>query len=284
MVKVTFNIGVQGVHLKEAQIDLAGFVHDREFLLLQKESKNKNKPSWISINQSPKMGLTTCRFEEKDRVKYLVFSHPDQQEDLWITTKMTDNEEITYINFEGDALKAYHQGEEAQKWFSEAIGREVVLVRSSEKPKSPTNNYEFHYQLKGSDIRRSGHTQGCIHVVNQKSVDELNEKIQDPDTHIDGDVFRPNIILDGITPGEEDDIREMELVSSDTNFRVIKHCIRCKMPNYNKEKGMHNKNGEPLATLRKYKTHPEVGTIFGIFIQPDQECSIRGKSTLLIDS
>lgn len=147
---------------------------------------------------------------------------------------------------------------------------------------SQPNDYDFRHNLKNDDKCRKGHYHWAIHVINQKSIDYLNTKISNPEFRVDSSVFRPNILVSGIEHDEEDTLIEMKLVKEDVIMRVTRLWVRCKTITYNQETGTHNENREPFATLMDYKTHPIIGTIFGIFVQPDKEFTIKGK--LLINN
>ena len=70
-------------------------------------------------------------------------------------------------------------------------------------------------------------------------------------------------------------MREWKLVSQDVTLRVIKHCVRCKTPNFNKSKGVTNESNEPLKTLTNYKLHPMIGVVFGQYLSADKDCEIK---------
>jgi len=213
-------------------------------------------------------------------MKNLVFSHEKQFGDLWINTEKYGYEDTwTLYNFEGQKIEAYSEGPNASVWFSDVINQDVVLIRSRNKKPSSTHDYQFHYNLDKNDVRNSMHTHAAIHLISEASVKKLNSMIEDKSCEVNAEAFRPNIVIDGINPDEEDDLRELELESTKTNFRHVKHCVRCKTTTYNPKIGKMNPSKEPLKTLAKYKTHPEIGTVFGIFIQADEECTIKGKRT-----
>ena len=103
--------GVAGIHLDKAYIEKSGIPFDREWFLLQKdmdEDKIK-KPGkrWVSINRCDKVAQIQCKFIDQEstdgsgNTKYLVFSHPEKHEDLWIdTTQPATKEVYDLYNFE----------------------------------------------------------------------------------------------------------------------------------------------------------------------------------------
>ena len=99
--------------------------------------------------------------------------------------------------------------------------------------------------------------------------------ITEPGLEITAEQFRPNIVISGVKSDDEDDMRECKLVSQDVTLRVIKHCVRCKTPNFNKSKGVSNESNEPLKTLTNYKLHPMIGVVFGQYLSADKDCEIK---------
>ena len=119
------------------------------------------------------MARTESKFVDKEVdgkiIKYLVFSHPEQAEDLWIdTTEPATKETYEIYNYETTRFEAYSEGEKAAEWFSLITKMNVVLTRSVEVGICSTHKAELNYQLKDSDVKRSGHTDGAIHLINQK--------------------------------------------------------------------------------------------------------------------
>jgi uncharacterized protein YcbX len=223
--------GVKGIHLTEANITPTGFELDREWTLLEREitQEENQKPGsrWVSIIKNQKVLDISCRFELKDGVKYLVFSCDKHQNDLWInTTKEYSGDAIEYYNFELHKIEGFSEGEDAARWFSDAIGRDVVLVRSQQKKKSSTHDYEFHYPLCALDERNSNHTHAAIHLISEKSLEYLNSKISEEVYKAEAIAFRPNIVIEGIEHDEEDDLREVEFAEQKVRMRMVKHCVR----------------------------------------------------------
>ena len=165
----------------------------------------------------------------------------------------------------------HSEGENASKWFSKAIGRDVILARSQHRAVADSLRGQLNYQMKDGDTRNSGHHHAALHLVSIKSMEELQ-------THIDPKVctvttrhFRPNIVVEGIEPWEEDDIREFKIKDSKLKFRVIYNSKRCKVSCYDGETKKLNPSGEPLNTLTKLRNVEKVGPVFGFFAQPDEE-------------
>lgn len=236
--------GTRGIHLTTAYLEKAGFKYDREWTIITKVPRPGDEETpplhWVSINQSVEIGSISCRFEYKsdesdnEVSKYLVFSHPDMPEDLWVNTEKDNSSDyIDIFNFEKMVLKTRSEGKEAAEWVSKLTGKECMLVRGCSENASTGHSSQLGFELKESDLRRTGHTDCAYHICSEKSLARLQSKI--PDLTLTIDQFRPNVVIDGIEPDEEDNLRQFELIDSSITCRVVKFCVRCKATTFNKE-------------------------------------------------
>lgn len=83
-------------------------------------------------------------------------------------------------------------------------------------------------------------------LINEASINDLNTRIEDPVTP---QYFRPNFVVKGPQPLEEDDWDWVKI--GDIIFRNIKPCTRCIFTTINPETGTKHPKAEPLMTLRK---------------------------------
>lgn len=86
-------------------------------------------------------------------------------------------------------------------------------------------------------------------ITNAASLDALNEHIA-PDKKVTMDRFRPNIVLEGLDPFEEDMIKTIHI--GDVQIDIAKPCARCKVTTIAQDKGI-VAGDEPLTTLRKLR-------------------------------
>jgi len=106
-----------------------------------------------------------------------------------------------------------------------------------------------------------------ILVTNQKSLDELNSRLE---SAVDMGRFRPNIVVDGdLHPYEEDDWTLLE--NDSISWRVVKPCGRCSMTTITDD-GEFSK--EPLRTLSSYR---KIGSkvMFGMNVISDHSAEIK---------
>ncbi len=75
----------------------------------------------------------------------------------------------------------YSEGPEAEKWISEVVKHSVVLVRGpnvavNRHPKEKDYNCQVNEEMR----MHPGHSDNAVHFVNQKSLDDLKEKVGNP--------------------------------------------------------------------------------------------------------
>jgi uncharacterized protein YcbX len=83
-------------------------------------------------------------------------------------------------------------------------------------------------------------------LVNQASLDTLNQELRKPVTvqH-----FRPNLVVSGALPYEEDDWKVIQI--GDIVFDVAKPCTRCQMITTDPVSAVVDADNEPMRTLSK---------------------------------
>jgi uncharacterized protein YcbX len=106
-------------------------------------------------------------------------------------------------------------------------------------------------------------------VINQASLDELNRQLQDKGAAaVPMNRFRPNIVIDGLEPYEEDYLTGMRI--GPLTFAFVKPCARCPIPNIDQATAAIN--DEPGLTLAAHRSF-KAGMLFGVnavVFGPDQ--------------
>ncbi|MCB1775311.1 MAG: MOSC domain-containing protein [Gammaproteobacteria bacterium] len=83
-------------------------------------------------------------------------------------------------------------------------------------------------------------------LISEASLTDLNARLQQP---VDMIRFRPNLVVSGCEPFEEDSWRRIRI--GPIEFRVAKPCSRCIIPTIDPATG--ERGREPLATLMTYR-------------------------------
>jgi uncharacterized protein YcbX len=90
--------------------------------------------------------------------------------------------------------------------------------------------------------------------ISEESLENLNSRMPSP---LPMDRFRPNIVVKGGSPFDEDEWQNMRVLGTDVSLRGVKCCSRCKLTTTNQETGEQgDTESEPLKTLRTFRTKP----------------------------
>lgn len=110
-----------------------------------------------------------------------------------------------------------------------------------------------------ADLRRVSFADGFpLLITNLASLEELNGRL---DTPIEMRRFRPNVVVEGGAPWDEDGWRKLGIGSG--VFDLVKPCSRCVMTTVDPDAGVKNTALEPLRTLSGYRRTDD-GVIFGM--------------------
>jgi uncharacterized protein len=154
-----------------------------------------------------------------------------------------------------DIVKAYDMGALAAQWFSDYLGRPARLVRFDPEEK------------RLSDTRWTGAVQAenlfsdgfPLLVAGSASLADLNQRLTARGQAVVGmERFRPNLVLDGLQPWDEDHIDEIEIDTADgpVRLKLVKPCTRCSMPNVDPATG--TPTNEPGDTMAGFRADPRM--------------------------
>lgn len=146
-----------------------------------------------------------------------------------------------------DSCIALDQGDEAAQWLSEAIGDAVRLVRVG-----PQMDRAANPRYAGPGAAPVTFVDGYpILVCNTASLEDLNARMPSP---VPMERFRPNLVIGGLAPFEEDRIAALELSSAEgepVRLRLVKPSTRCVIPSTDQRTGERSTN--PLPFLRQFR-------------------------------
>ena len=140
-----------------------------------------------------------------------------------------------------DYCQAYDAGDAIAKWLSAALSQKCRLVYF---PDDEFRQVDLTYANEGD---KTAFSDGFpLLLVSQASLDDLNARLKTPVTMAR---FRPNIIISGCQPFEEDNWKTIQI--GEVVLRIVKPCSRCIIPNINIKNA--NKEQEPIKTLSIYR-------------------------------
>jgi uncharacterized protein YcbX len=142
----------------------------------------------------------------------------------------------------GDTCDAVLAPDEMSRWFSAALGVSCRLVyMPDDATRRPPPSY-----ARADDL--VSFADGFPYLLASiPSLADLNQRLDVP---LPMNRFRPNIVVDGCRPFEEDEWRRVETCG--VAFRVVKPCSRCVITTVDQASG--EKGNEPLRTLATYRT------------------------------
>ncbi len=222
-----------GISLTQVRVTDRGFEHDRRWMLVDENN----------------IFLTQRLVPEMTQLPLLL-----ENEGIRVTNKANGNsffipfeedpdavEKRTEVVVWEDTCQAAYVSDDADKWFSEALGINCRLVYM---PEDSLRVVDQRYAP--ADKITSFADAYPFMMLGQASLDELNSRMTDP---LPINRFRPNIVFKGGKAFEEDVMDQLTISSID--FYGVKLCARCPIPTIDQNTGARGK--EPLKTLAKYR-------------------------------
>jgi len=235
-----------GIPLEEAVLTERGIVHDREFMLIDSQTKK-----FIRQLNHARLALV------KSSVDTFSLSVAAPDADSITVPILKQGKTIDNAVVWNDACGVIDQGDQIAEWFSSYLSRECRLVRMAEdfirkvSPKYATNPQD-----------QVGFADGYpLLIISQESLDDLNKRMRkNNSTVVPMDRFRPNIVLSGSgLPYFEDTVQRLYIGTIPVD--VVKPCVRCGITCIDQETSERGK--EPLRTLLTYRPLKEGSPLFG---------------------
>jgi len=152
-----------------------------------------------------------------------------------------------------DDISALDQGDAAAQWLTQAVGFPARLLRIS-----PVLDRHANATFAGTSPAPVSFADGFpILVCNVASLEQLNSRMPEP---IGMERFRPNVVLEGLEPFEEDRISALHF--GNVTLRLVKPCTRCVITSTDQRTGEPSTN--PLPVLRAFRFDKALmGVAFG---------------------
>lgn len=152
---------------------------------------------------------------------------------------------------------------ETDEWFTRKLGLPVRLVRMADDDvRRPNPKVSREYD-------EVGFADGFpVLLCSEESLGDLNSRLESP---VPMDRFRPNVVISGALPWEEEAHFGWRL--GEAAFRFAKPCIRCRVTTLDQTTGDAT-GAEPLRTLATFRRWGG-GVTFGANLLPDGPGTIR---------
>ncbi|MDS1139798.1 MOSC N-terminal beta barrel domain-containing protein [Pusillimonas sp. SM2304] len=248
-----------GISHTRARISQSGLLFDRQWVIVD------GNGVFMTQRQYPKMALIQPAVQDGD----LTLSAPGMPDIMvpWLTDTAEPAQVLVRI-WAADTL-GFDEGSAVAAWLSDFLALPCRLLRvhpEAERLASPERVQDWrlkHYDLAPDfPVRhRFGFADGFPFLIaNQGSLDDLNQRLrakgQPP---VPMNRFRPNIVLQGLEPYEEDYLACIKV--GQLTLAIVKRCARCPIPNIDQATAL--SASEPGLTLAEYRQFPE-GVLFGV--------------------
>lgn len=211
---------------------------DRRWMLIDATGR------FLSQRQFPQMALIETRLEEGK----LIVGIPKVPE-ISVPYIRGQKREVTVWD---DTCLAEDQGDTIAEALSQFLEKDCRLVFM---PDSTRRQVKQKYAISPDNV--FGFADGYpLLLISEASLEDLNRRLEHPITM---DRFRPNIVVSGCEPFEEDTWKWFKI--GDVLFKGAKLCSRCGVINIEQSKG--EKGTEPFQTLATYRKQ-ETKVMFGL--------------------
>ena len=220
-----------GIEVESALLTDRGFQYDRRWMLIDSAGR------FLTQREHPVMALLQVALEQ-DGLK--VYHKKNAAVSIRIPFEQQGEE--TTVTVWDDTMPASLVGSEFDNWFSQQLGMNCRLVFMPDYSRREVDpDYARNKELTSfSDAYP-------LLLIGQASLEDLNSRLEDP---VPMNRFRPNIVIEGWEPYEEDSIREFNI--GDIQFEAVKPCARCVLTTINQDTAEQGK--DPLKTLAAYRS------------------------------
>lgn len=237
----------RGNALTRADIGTFGMGNDRRFAVVDDGNRI------ITGRQHPRLLL----IESKIKGNNLYLKGP-AMEDISIAIGCTGP--AVAVTLFGAKVYGTRMLDGSSEWLSKMLAGNFRLFRAAEHP-----------DLNVRKESRTGFVDSApIHLISLRSLEYLNSKLGN---HVGPENFRPNIVVDGARPFEEDNWTALTV--NGCKMQVQSLTKRCVLTTVDPWQGMKNTEVEPLASLAKYRSSNGLPITFGLDLVPIGNCVLN---------
>ena len=229
----------RGNLVAQASLRPEGLVHDRRFLVHTPDG------TFITGRSHPRLVLITVQWDGA----VLILSAPGFPDFLLVPAREVE----APVTVWKDRFPAWDQGETAAGWVSAFLGEPLRLSWLGESRR--TLRWDRDRKLTFADAAP------CL-AIGSASLAELSRRVGEP---LSMRRFRPNFVVEGAQPFEEDTWRRLRIGS--VEFLNLDGCGRCEFTTIDPETAERHPRNEPVATLEGFRK-VDTGIYFGMNLMP----------------
>jgi uncharacterized protein YcbX len=205
-----------GIELKEAELTETGFDLDRAWMVVD------DRGEFVTQRELPRMALIQPRL----KLHEVILRAPGM---LALHLAIDTVEEPAKVRLWDEEVPAFDMGAVAAQWFSDFLGRPLRLVRFDPEHRRLSNTQ----WTNGAEALNQFSDGYPLLVASTASMDLLNAKLAAAGhARVGIERFRPNIVLSGIEPHDEDRLDVMRIATEEgqVQLRGVKPSPRCPIP------------------------------------------------------
>jgi uncharacterized protein YcbX len=236
----------RGVDIRQALVLPTGLAHDgirdREWMVVDPRGR------FVTQREAPELALVEAVVRDA-RLELLVPGHAPVAPG---TGAECD------VQVWGARVGGIDAGDDCASALSVHLGREVRMVRFDDRQPRPCNP-DYVGAAGATTLFTDGYP---ILVIGRASLDDLNARLAaNGFPAVPVNRFRPNVVLDGLDPYDEDHLDT--ITAGSVTLRLVKPCTRCEITTTDQETA--RRNLEPLRTLATYRRDDRLaGVTFGM--------------------
>lgn len=229
-----------GISVPEAIVDEKGFRYDRRFMLVTPAG------DFITQRTNHHMALIDVAIAD-DRLHVWHRNRPDNVLTLPLHPAPNALGATMPVSiWDSEHVPAALVSPDADRWFSDALGKPCRLVFMPDTTRRAVESAYARHDEQGRPSTVSFADGYPYLLIGQASLNDLNQRLAQPVGMVR---FRPNIVVSGGSPYEEDAWQQFQI--GDTAFYGVKPCARCVLTTIDPATGQ--KGEEPLHTLATYR-------------------------------
>lgn len=240
---------MRAVPVAHIALDHRGLAGDRRWMVVGSDNR------FLTQRTHPHMATFQPRLEGEQ----LIIEHETSE----FRVSRLETPATRVVTVWSATIPAADAGDEAAEWLSSRMGLDCRLVRFLDTASRNSNpRYSENTPIAFQDAYP-------VLATTTASLEAINRQMTAP---VAMERFRPNIVVQNEVPWDEDgwcDVRVGNMA-----FKAVKPCDRCIVTTTDQHSGQ-RQGIEPLATLRVFHKHPELGPTFGMNLVHREPGTVR---------